>query len=102
MIFALADQTIEIRPEHLKAALAVWQYCEDSARYLFADAVIDSQVLKLYKALKTAGSQGLSQTQITVDVFQKNTSASKLSSGWRRCSSWDTSHPNGDCLKEPA
>ena len=34
-LFALLDCSPMIRPVHLKAALALWQYCEDSALYLF-------------------------------------------------------------------
>ena len=36
LLFALIDQKTQIEECHLKAALAVWQYCEDSARMLFA------------------------------------------------------------------
>jgi hypothetical protein len=36
MIYALLDgETMQIRPEHLRAALAVWRYCDASARFLF-------------------------------------------------------------------
>jgi hypothetical protein len=37
LIYALADASDTICPEHLDAAFAVWQYCEASARYVFAD-----------------------------------------------------------------
>ena len=30
-----------IRPVHLKAALAMWQYYEDSARFIFGDSIGD-------------------------------------------------------------
>ena len=35
MIYALADGSNVVRLEHLKAALAVWDYCRESARELF-------------------------------------------------------------------
>jgi hypothetical protein len=38
MIYALLDNTDLVRPEHLRAALAVWRYCDASVRFLFADA----------------------------------------------------------------
>ena len=41
MIYALLDQSPVIRPEHLMAGLAVWQYCEQSARYIFGSAMGD-------------------------------------------------------------
>lgn len=35
MLYALLDRSEKIQYEHLKAAIALWQYCEDSARMLF-------------------------------------------------------------------
>jgi hypothetical protein len=35
LIYALLDCSTHIRSEHLHAALAFWQYCEDSARHIF-------------------------------------------------------------------
>lgn len=37
LTYALMDCSTEIRPEHLQAALAVWDYCEASVRYVFGD-----------------------------------------------------------------
>lgn len=38
LLYALLDSAREIRKEHLRAALAVWDYCEESVRYVFGDA----------------------------------------------------------------
>jgi hypothetical protein len=38
MIYALLDGSVVIRADHLRAAIALWQYAEDSARYIFGDA----------------------------------------------------------------
>jgi hypothetical protein len=35
MLYALTDSSPVIRREHLQAALAVWDYCRESARLLF-------------------------------------------------------------------
>lgn len=35
LIFAMLDLSEHITAEHLKAALALWQYCDDSARIIF-------------------------------------------------------------------
>jgi len=40
-IYALLDRETEVRKVHLEAALAVWNYCEASARYIFGDALGD-------------------------------------------------------------
>jgi hypothetical protein len=37
-VYALLDKTAVVRPEHLKAALAVWDYVEASAGYIFGTA----------------------------------------------------------------
>lgn len=37
MLYALLDGVETIEVPHLQAALAVWRYCDDSARILFAD-----------------------------------------------------------------
>jgi hypothetical protein len=39
LIYALLDCAGDIRIEHLKAALAIWRYCEDSARYIWGEAL---------------------------------------------------------------
>jgi hypothetical protein len=37
LLYALLDKTDIVEPEHLRAALAVWNYCEESARRIFGD-----------------------------------------------------------------
>ena len=41
LIYALLDRSPAIRPPHLEAALAVWNYCLASVRDLFGDATAD-------------------------------------------------------------
>ena len=41
VIYALLDGGAIVRLPHLEAALAVWQYAEDSARFIFGDATGD-------------------------------------------------------------
>lgn len=41
LVYAVMDRSSVIKPVHLKAAIAVWRYCEDSAAYLFADEPAD-------------------------------------------------------------
>ncbi len=53
-LYALLDNSDVIRLEHLEAALAVWQYCEDSAKHIFGmalgDKVADEILAKLEQA----------------------------------------------------
>jgi hypothetical protein len=41
MVYALLDGDHMIRRAHLKAAHALWNYCEASARYIFGDMLRD-------------------------------------------------------------
>jgi hypothetical protein len=63
LIYALLDGSEVVRPQHLMAASEVWRYCEDSARYALGDAH-DPMAEKLWVALRKAGEDGLSGTQI--------------------------------------
>jgi hypothetical protein len=51
MIYALLDGLAVILPEHLLAALAIWQRSEASIRYLFGDATGDPLADALYEAM---------------------------------------------------
>src|SRR5262249_25864135 len=41
MLYALLDRSVVIRSEHLRAAVALWRYAEDSARYIFGGSTGD-------------------------------------------------------------
>lgn len=77
-IYALLDMSQMVRREHLEAALAVWQFCEDSARYLFGDSTGNVKADKLLNALRNASASGLSRTEMTQYVFKNNVSAREL------------------------
>jgi hypothetical protein len=51
-IYALLDCSPLIQAPHLDAALALWQYCRDSAAYLFADMLGDPFAELLLKTLR--------------------------------------------------
>ncbi len=63
-IYAALDGCHQVRIEHLKAGLAVWRYCEDSARYIFGDALGDSVADAILDALRATGEQGLTRWEI--------------------------------------
>ena len=76
VIYAVLDGAGEIRPAHLMAALAVWDYCEASARYIFGDALGDSVADRIQGALRQS-PEGLSRTNI-YQLFSKHTSAARI------------------------
>ena len=52
MIYALLDGKAEVDAEHLLAALSVWDYCLQSARYIFGDALGDPVADQILAALR--------------------------------------------------
>lgn len=75
-IFALLDGKNEIDRKHLEAALAVWQYAEDSARYIFGDGIGNKNSETILNALREA-ENGLTRTEIR-DLFDRHISKEKL------------------------
>jgi hypothetical protein len=71
LLYALLDKSREIRSEHLRAAIAFWDYCEDSVVYLFGEAVdpSDDRILR-----KLAGGP-LTTDEIRRHVFGGNKTA---------------------------
>jgi len=67
-----------IQVQHLKAALALWQYAEESARYIFGDATGDPEADQILDALRSAGKGGMSRTEIR-DFFGRNKKADRIS-----------------------
>jgi len=64
------DGAGEIRREHLGAALAVWDYCEASARYVFGNALGDPTADAIAKALRTAPA-GMTRTDLRDHFHRK-------------------------------
>jgi hypothetical protein len=75
-VYALLDQSPVVRQEHLQAALAVWRYCEDSARFIFGDTLGDPTADAILRALRRA-PDGLTRTEIN-HLFKGNRSASDI------------------------
>ena len=76
-IYALLDLSPCIRKEHLEAALALWEYCEASAQYIFGDALGDPVADVIYQALRIASAKGLTRTEIST-LFHHNREKSQI------------------------
>lgn len=77
-IYALLDASHVVHVPHLKAALALWRYCEDSAAYIFGEAVSNPELDKLINAIRGAGPEGLRRMDITSTVFHGNKTAKEI------------------------
>ena len=64
LIYALMDQKNKINVAHLMAALAVWDYANDSAKYIFGDATGDPVRDTISTALKSS-TAGLTRSNIS-------------------------------------
>jgi hypothetical protein len=67
LIYALLDQhdgDVQVRVEHLQAALAAWRYVEASARLTFGDLQSNRDLNKLAAAIDSAGDHGLTRDQV--------------------------------------
>ena len=78
-LYALLDSSPLIRPGHHHAALAVWGYCEQSARWIFGTATGDKNADKILAALRQAASAGMTRSEISEKVFLRNVSKPELS-----------------------
>jgi hypothetical protein len=64
LLYALLDCSPEVRAPHLMAALAVWEYCEQSVRHVFGDALGDPVADELMRLLRAAPG-GMSRWEMT-------------------------------------
>jgi hypothetical protein len=75
-LYALLDSERTIKSDHLRAALAVWKYAEDSALYIFGEATGDPVADAIIAALRN-NSGGLTRTAIS-ETFSRNLSKRRL------------------------
>lgn len=81
LMFALFDGAEKIDIGHLVAAAALWQYCEDSARWMFSTFQKEqhsSDVEKLAAFIRAGGPNGRSRTEISRDHFRNNKSKAHI------------------------
>jgi hypothetical protein len=77
LIYALLDNTTQIDLPHLRAALAVWGFCEDSATQIWGDIIGDDVSDTIFAALKTAGLAGLGRTELS-NLFSRHVSSARI------------------------
>jgi hypothetical protein len=75
-VYALLDCSELIQAEHLMAALAVWQYCEASARFIFGDSLGDATADEILRELRNH-PQGMTRSEIR-EHFSRNKSAAEI------------------------
>jgi 5S rRNA maturation endonuclease (ribonuclease M5) len=78
-LYALQDMSYVVGPEHLTAALALWEYCEASAKYIFGQRLGDPIADELLTALRKH-HDGMTRTDIR-DWFGRNRKAYEIDRG---------------------
>ena len=74
MLYALLDKSDHIRLEHLKAAAALWQYCEDSVKTIFG-ALLTPEQSKIFEFI---ADRSVNKTQIFRECFKNNREAKAI------------------------
>ena len=74
-LYAARDQTCLVSPAHLEAALALWQYCEASVRYIFGERTGDPVADRILLALEEQGE--LARSAIS-DLFERHMEQARL------------------------
>jgi hypothetical protein len=75
-LYALLDRSTVVRAEHLVAALAVWEYCEASARFIFGGALGDATADEILRSLRVR-PEGMNRTEIR-EYFSKNKPSAEI------------------------
>lgn len=82
-VYALLDGSALIRVPHLLAALALWDYCEASARWIFGDRLGDAVADTILEALRGRAPEGLDRTSISA-LLGRHVKAAQISEALRR------------------
>jgi hypothetical protein len=81
LVYALLDAKRAtpsiITKQHLQAALALWNYCDQSVRYIFGDATGDQTADKILLNLRQRRDDGMTRTEVN-GLFNRNVKAPEL------------------------
>ena len=76
-LYAVMDRSLLIERQHLKAALSLWEYAEESARYISGDPTGDAIADDVLRALQSVGGKGMTRTEIR-DLFGRNKKSERV------------------------
>jgi hypothetical protein len=66
LVYALTDGVGEIDVTHLESALAVWRFCEASAKRIFGDTVGDPLADEILRTLRSCFITGMTRSELTL------------------------------------
>ena len=77
LLYAMFDRSDSIKAPHLLAALALWDYCERSVKFIFGDSLGDDVADELLRLLRGALPNGLTRTDMS-NHFQRHVTAPRM------------------------
>jgi hypothetical protein len=77
MLFTVLDGSSLMQPQHLKAAIAFWQYCERSACWIFGEKTGNKNADKIHWALQRE-PKGITRTKLALEVFNNHISKTNM------------------------
>lgn len=78
LIYCLLDGVDQIDAPHLLAALAIWQYCDATAKHIFGLSLGDRIADEIMRRLRQAGDAGMTRTEIS-DALGRNVPTDRIS-----------------------
>jgi hypothetical protein len=79
LVYAILDCSDFIQIEHLRAAIEIWRYCEESVRFVFGNELSNRTANTILKSLRCSLTDGLSRTAIS-KLFNGNKSKAEIDS----------------------
>jgi hypothetical protein len=64
LVYALLDGSAMLKVEHLKAADALWSYCEQTVAYVFGHSFGQPRLDRVWSKLQEAGERGISRKEL--------------------------------------
>jgi hypothetical protein len=84
LAYAILDKSILIGLPHIEAGLAVWDYCEQSAKRIFGEMLGDNVADTILDGLKNVHPAGMSRTEIFRDLFGGHARSSAIAAALAR------------------
>jgi hypothetical protein len=72
LTFALMDSSPIVTVDHLKAALAVWDYCEASVRLIFGEATGNPDADRILDALRQSPDNRMTDEAVQREIFKNH------------------------------
>jgi hypothetical protein len=78
VIYALLDGSRVIEAEHVKAALAVWRYCEQSVRSIFGESTGNDYADRILEELESVAPKWVARSEFNKRLFSNHATKAEL------------------------